>query len=78
MAILTHNTEFEDQCRLVGYTIGNEEMVYAYLRGLPLGCQKDVLRSPTVNTYPEIKQHAIDSAKAQQLINSLMKQNEHF
>ena len=74
----TYNAEFEDQCQLAGYTIGNEEMVYAYLRGLPPGCQKDVLRSPTVITYTEIKQHAIDLAKAQQLINSLTKQNKHF
>ena len=26
-----YNAEFEDQCRLVGYTVGNEETVYAYL-----------------------------------------------
>ena len=74
----TYNAEFEDQCRLAGYTVRNEETVYAYIRGLPPGCQKDVLRSPTVTTYPEIKQRAIDSATAQQLINSLMKQNECF
>ena len=74
----TYNAEFEDQCWLAGYTIGNEETVYAYLRGLPPGCQKDVLRSLTVNTYPEIKQCAIDSAKVQQLINSLTKRNERF
>ena len=37
-----------------------------------------MLRSPMVHTYPEIKQRAIDSAKAQQLINSLMKRNKCF
>ena len=38
-----YNAEFEDQCRLAGYTVGNQETVYAYLRGLPLGSQRDVL-----------------------------------
>ena len=74
----TYNAEFKDQCWLAGYTVGNKETVYAYLRGLPPGYQKDVLRSPTINMYPEIKQQAIDSAKAQQLINSLTRQNECF
>ena len=74
----TYNAKFEDQCQLAGYTVGNEETVYAYLRELPPGCQRDVLRSPTVHTYPEIKQCAVNSAKAQQLINSLTKQNELF
>ena len=73
-----YNAEFEDQCQLAGYTVGNEETVYAYLRGLPPWCQRDVLRLPTVHTYPEIKQRAVDSAKAQQLINSLQKCNERF
>ena len=74
----TYNAEFEDQCQLAGYTVGNEETVYAYLQGLPPWCQRDVLRSPTIHTYPEIKQRAVDSAKAQQLISSLQKWNERF
>ena len=74
----TYNAEFKDQCHLTGYTVGNEETVYTYMRGLPPGCQQDVLQSPTVTTYPEIKQRAIDSAKAQQLIKSLTKRNNSF
>ena len=35
----TYNTEFEDQCCLAGYMVRNEETVYAYMRGLPPGCQ---------------------------------------
>ena len=27
----TYNAEFEDQCHLAGYMVGNEETVYAYL-----------------------------------------------
>ena len=73
-----YNMKFEDQCRLAGYTVRNEEMVYAYMRGPFPGCQRDVLQSLMVTTYPEIKQHAINSAKAQQLINSLTKQNNNF
>ena len=50
-----YNAEFEDQCRLTGYTVRNKETVYAHMRGLSPGCQQDVLCSPTVTTYPEIK-----------------------
>ena len=74
----TYNAKFKDQCQLAGYTVGNKEMVYAYIQGLSQECQQDVLRSPTVTTYPEIKQHAIDSAKVQQLIEGLTKRNDTF
>ena len=52
--INAYNVEFKDQCHLAGYTVGNEETVYAYMRGLPPGCQRDVLQSPTVTTYPSV------------------------
>ena len=76
--INTYNVKFEDQCQLAGYMVRNEETVYTYMRGLTPMCQRDVLQSPTVHTYPEIKQRAINLDKAQQLIDSLSRRNTNF
>jgi hypothetical protein len=48
-------SKFEDLASLAGYTVGNEETINFFLRGLPNNIMTDVLKPPIVNTYPALK-----------------------
>ena len=63
-------SKFESLARLAGYALGNQEMVNMFIKGLSLGVAEDVLKMHTrLGNYNEIKQWAIDSTKARQLID---------
>ena len=68
--------KFEDLVRLAGYTIGNEETINFFLKGLSQSVLEDVMKPPFVTTYNDIKNHAIQTMKAKQLIEGIrMRQN---
>ena len=63
-------SKFESLARLAGYALGNQETVNMFIKGLSLGVAEDVLKMHTrLGNYDEIKQWAIDSTKARQLID---------
>ena len=64
-------SKFEDLTSLAGYTVGNEETINFFLRGLPNNVMTDVLKPPFANTYPAIKERAIQVTKSKQLISAI-------
>jgi hypothetical protein len=72
-------SKFEDLASLAEYTVGNEETINFFLRGLPNDIMMDVLKPPIVNTYPAIKERAIAVTKSKQLISAIKgQQNNTF
>jgi len=63
--------KFEDLARLAGYTVGNEEMINFFLKGLSQSILEDVMKPPFATTYNNIKEHAIQTTKAKQLIEGI-------
>jgi hypothetical protein len=72
-------SKFEDLASLAGYTVGNEETINFFLRGLPDKVMTDVLKPPIVNMYPALKERAIAVTKSKQLISAIKgQQNNAF
>ena len=72
-------SKFEDLASLAGYTVGNEETINFFLRGLPDDVMTDVLKPPIVNTYVALKERAIAVTKSKQLISAIKgRQNNAF
>jgi len=63
--------KFEDLAHLAGYTIGNEETINFFLKGLSQLVLKDVMKPPFTTTYNDIKDRAIQTTKAKQLIEGI-------
>jgi hypothetical protein len=64
-------SKFEDLASLAGYTVGNEETINFFLRGLPEDVMTDVLKPPIANTYNNLKERAIVVTKSKQLISAI-------
>jgi len=64
-------TKFEDLARLAGYTISNEETINFFLKGLSQSILEDVMKPPFMTTYNDIKERAIQTTKAKQLIEGI-------
>jgi hypothetical protein len=64
-------SKFEDLASLAGYTVGNEETINFFLRGLPDDVMTDVLKPPFTNTYDALKERAIAVTKSKQLISAI-------
>src|SRR6267142_3516012 len=64
-------TKFEDLAQLAGYTIGNEETINFFLKGLSQSILEDVMKPPFATTYNDIKDHTIQTTKAKQLIEGI-------
>src|SRR5580693_7483058 len=64
-------SKFEDLASLAGYTVGNEETINFFLRGLPEDVMTDVLKPPIANTYNDLKERAIAVTKSKQLISTI-------
>src|SRR5487761_1571354 len=63
-------SKFESLARLAGYALGNQETINMFIKGLSLGVAEDVLKMHNqLGNYDQIKQWAIDSTKARQLID---------
>src|SRR6266850_661163 len=63
--------KFEDLARLAGYTVGNEETINFFLKGLSQSVLEDVMKPPFATTYNDIKDRAIQTTKAKQLIEGI-------
>jgi Retrotransposon gag protein len=63
--------KFEDLASLAGYTVGNEETINFFLRGLPDDVMTDILKPPFTNTYDTLKERAIVVTKSKQLISAI-------
>jgi len=63
--------KFEDLARLARYTIGNEETINFFLKGLSQSVLEDMMKPPFATTYNNIKDRAIQTTKAKQLIEGI-------
>jgi len=63
--------KFEDLACLAGYTVGNEETINFFLKGLSQSVLKDIMKPPFTTTYNNIKDRAIQTTKAKQLIEGI-------
>jgi len=63
--------KLEDLARLARYTVGNEETINFFLKGLSQSILEDVMKPPFATTYNNIKDHAIQTTKAKQLIEGI-------
>jgi Retrotransposon gag protein/Zinc knuckle len=66
--------QFEELARQANYTVGRSEVTQYFLEGLTPKALVDVMKPPMATTYEEIKQRAIESARSQQLIDSILGQ----
>jgi len=64
-------TKFKDLARLAGYTIGNKETINFFLKGLSQSVLEDVMKPPFAMMYNDIKDCAIQTTKAKQLIEGI-------
>jgi hypothetical protein len=64
-------SKFKDLASLAGYTVGNEETINFFLRGLPEDIMIDVLKPPIANIYSDLKERAIAVTKSKQLISTI-------
>jgi len=63
--------KFEDLACLAGYTIGNEETINFFLKGLSQSVLEDMLKPSFTTTYNNLKDRAIQITKAKQLIKGI-------
>jgi len=61
-------SKFEDLCRKSNYMMGNSEVTYMFLKGLPKSLLEDVLKAPQAVDYPALKERAIQATRTQQLL----------
>ena len=67
-------SKFEELCNKVGYTMGNTEVTYLFLKGLPKPILEDVIKGPQVVTYKDLKDHTIQVTRSQELLHNILKQ----
>ena len=65
-------SKFENTAREAGYTQGDEATTHYFLKGLTPGVLLDCLKPPTVDTYAEIKERAIQSTRSRMLIENFL------
>jgi hypothetical protein len=52
-------SKFEELCNIAGYTMGNTEVTYLFLRGLLKPILEDIVKGPQVGSYEDLKDCAI-------------------
>ena len=67
-------SKFEELCNKAGYMMGNTEVTYLFLKGLSKPILKDVVKGPQVGTYEDLKDHAIQVTRSQELLHNILKQ----
>ena len=65
-------SKFENIAREAGYTQGDEATTHYFLKGLTPGVLVDCLKPPTVDTYTQIKERAIQSTRSRILIENML------
>ena len=66
--------KFEELCNKAGYMMGNTEVTYLFLKGLPKPILEDVVKGPQVGSYEDLKDHAIQVTRSQELLHNILKQ----
>jgi hypothetical protein len=74
----TYIAKFEEHARNAGYTTGNEETTFLFLKGLPTGILKDIMSAPTPVGYQQTKEKAVSATGAQQILNQLLQRRGGF
>ena len=67
-------SKFEELCNKVGYIMGNMEVTYLFLEGLPKPILEDVIKGPQVGSYEDLKDRAIQVTRSQELLHNILKQ----
>ena len=67
-------SKFEELCNKAGYTMGNTEVTYLFLKGLPKPILEDVMKGPQVGSYEDLKDRAIQVTRSQELLHNILKQ----
>jgi hypothetical protein len=57
-------SKFEELCNKAGYTMGNTEVTYLFLKGLPKSILEDVVKGPQVGSYEDLKDRAIQVTRS--------------
>ena len=65
-------SKFENTAQEAGYTQGDEATTHYFLKGLTPRVLLDCLKPPTVDTYAEIKERAIQSTRSRMLIENFL------
>ena len=67
-------SKFEELCNKAGYTMGNTNVTYLFLKGLPKLILEDVMKGPQVGSYKDLKDRAIQVTRSQELLHNILKQ----
>jgi hypothetical protein len=67
-------SKFEELCNKAGYTMGNTEVTYLFLKGLPKPILEDIVKGPQVGTYEDLKDRTIQVTRSQELLHNILKQ----
>ena len=67
-------SKFEELCNKAGYTMGNTEVTYVFLKGLPKPILEDIIKGPQVGSYEDLKDHVIQVTRSQELLHNILKQ----
>ena len=67
-------SKFKELCNKVGYTMGNMEVTYLFLKGLPKSILEDIVKGPQVGTNEDLKDRAIQVTRSQELLHNILKQ----
>jgi hypothetical protein len=67
-------SKFEELCNKAGYMMGNTEVTYLFLKGLPKPILKDVVKGPQVGSYKDLKDCTIQVTRSQELLHKILKQ----
>ena len=63
---------FEDLARIAGYDANSGAVFQLFTKGLPDDILKEVLTSPTPQTYAALKEKAVNSTRSKVLINNIL------
>ena len=67
-------SKFEELCSKAGYMMGNTEVTYLFLKGLPKSILEDIVKGPQVGSYEDLKDRAIQVTWSQELLHNILKQ----
>jgi len=63
--------KFEELCQQAGYVLNSPNAIRLFLQGLPRHAAEDMVRSPPVQGYEQIKGRAVASVASQRILESL-------
>src|SRR6266850_2974312 len=68
-------SKFKELCCKSAHMMGNAEVTYMFLRGLPKSLLEDILKAPQAADYPATKEWAIQATRTQQLLQNILRQH---